>query len=234
MKFRCERDVLVEALGTAGRAAAGRGTSLPVLSGVKVRAHRQPAPPHRHRSRAHDLRRGRRGRRSRRRRGPPRPARIRHRPRPAGRQRLGGGDRRRGPHLGGPLGVQPPGAPGRRVPAAHRGDGRAGHPRQRRAGRGAHAGGAGRVQRRRSADPHRRAAGRRSRGPAAGGHRLLPARDPRPARHHGAERGPARARAVPCAPGARPAAQRRRRGALGALGSGRPASRWAAPASPPC
>ncbi|MFL6205243.1 MAG: DNA polymerase III subunit beta [Acidimicrobiales bacterium] len=36
MKFRCERDVLVEALGTAGRAAAGRGTSLPVLSGVKV------------------------------------------------------------------------------------------------------------------------------------------------------------------------------------------------------
>lgn len=35
MKFRCERDVLVEALGTAGRAAAGRGTSLPVLSGVR-------------------------------------------------------------------------------------------------------------------------------------------------------------------------------------------------------
>jgi DNA polymerase-3 subunit beta len=36
VKFRCERDVLVEALGTAGRAAAGRGTSLPVLSGVQV------------------------------------------------------------------------------------------------------------------------------------------------------------------------------------------------------
>ena len=36
MKFRCERDVLVEALGTAGRAAAGRGSSLPVLSGVRV------------------------------------------------------------------------------------------------------------------------------------------------------------------------------------------------------
>jgi len=36
VKFRCERDVLVEALGTAGRAAAGRGTSLPVLSGVRV------------------------------------------------------------------------------------------------------------------------------------------------------------------------------------------------------
>lgn len=36
MKFRCERDVLVEALGVAGRAAAGRGSSLPVLSGVRV------------------------------------------------------------------------------------------------------------------------------------------------------------------------------------------------------
>jgi DNA polymerase III subunit beta len=36
VKFRCERDVLVEALGSAGRAAAGRGTSLPVLSGVRV------------------------------------------------------------------------------------------------------------------------------------------------------------------------------------------------------
>jgi DNA polymerase-3 subunit beta len=35
VKFRCERDVLVEALGSAGRAAAGRGTSLPVLSGVR-------------------------------------------------------------------------------------------------------------------------------------------------------------------------------------------------------
>ncbi len=36
MTFRCERDVLVEALGSAGRAAAGRGTSLLVLSGVRV------------------------------------------------------------------------------------------------------------------------------------------------------------------------------------------------------
>lgn len=36
MKFRCERDVLVEALGTAGRAATGRGSALPVLSGVRV------------------------------------------------------------------------------------------------------------------------------------------------------------------------------------------------------
>lgn len=35
MKFRCERDVLVEALGIAGRAVSGRGT-LPGLSGVKA------------------------------------------------------------------------------------------------------------------------------------------------------------------------------------------------------
>lgn len=36
MKFRCERDLLVEALASAGRAAAGRGTSLPVLAGVRL------------------------------------------------------------------------------------------------------------------------------------------------------------------------------------------------------
>ena len=35
MKFACERDVLVEALGTAGRAVATRGGSLPVLAGVR-------------------------------------------------------------------------------------------------------------------------------------------------------------------------------------------------------
>ncbi len=36
MKFRCERDVLVEALATAGRAVSTRGGALPVLSGVLV------------------------------------------------------------------------------------------------------------------------------------------------------------------------------------------------------
>ncbi len=35
MKFRCERDVLAEALATAGRAVASRG-ALPVLSGVRM------------------------------------------------------------------------------------------------------------------------------------------------------------------------------------------------------
>ncbi|MDA8063286.1 MAG: DNA polymerase III subunit beta [Actinomycetota bacterium] len=36
MKLRCERDVLVDVLSTAGRAAAGRGGSLAVLSGVRL------------------------------------------------------------------------------------------------------------------------------------------------------------------------------------------------------
>lgn len=36
MKFRCERDVLLEALTTAGRAVSGRSASHPVLTGVKL------------------------------------------------------------------------------------------------------------------------------------------------------------------------------------------------------
>jgi DNA polymerase-3 subunit beta len=36
VKFRCERDVLVEALGTVSRAVATRGGALPVLSGVRL------------------------------------------------------------------------------------------------------------------------------------------------------------------------------------------------------
>ncbi len=36
MKFRCDRDRLAEALGTAGRAVANRGGALPVLSGVRL------------------------------------------------------------------------------------------------------------------------------------------------------------------------------------------------------
>ena len=36
MKFRCERDLLAEALATAGRAVANRGGALPVLSGVRL------------------------------------------------------------------------------------------------------------------------------------------------------------------------------------------------------
>ncbi|HEY2428068.1 MAG TPA: DNA polymerase III subunit beta [Acidimicrobiales bacterium] len=37
MKFRCERDVLVEALGTTGRAVATKGAGSPALAGVHLR-----------------------------------------------------------------------------------------------------------------------------------------------------------------------------------------------------
>jgi DNA polymerase-3 subunit beta len=36
VKFRCERDVLLDALTTAGRAVAGRSGALPVLSGIRL------------------------------------------------------------------------------------------------------------------------------------------------------------------------------------------------------
>ena len=36
MKFSCERDVLVDALGTASRATASRGGALPVLAGIRA------------------------------------------------------------------------------------------------------------------------------------------------------------------------------------------------------
>jgi DNA polymerase-3 subunit beta len=36
VKFRCERDVLADAVGTAARAAAGRGAGHPVLAGVRL------------------------------------------------------------------------------------------------------------------------------------------------------------------------------------------------------
>ena len=35
MKFRSERDLLVDALATAGRAVSSRGGALPVLSGIR-------------------------------------------------------------------------------------------------------------------------------------------------------------------------------------------------------
>jgi DNA polymerase-3 subunit beta len=38
LKFRCERDVLSEAIGSAGRAVASRSGALPILSGLLVRS----------------------------------------------------------------------------------------------------------------------------------------------------------------------------------------------------
>ena len=36
MKFRCERDVLAEAVGAADRATTSRGGTLPVLAGIRM------------------------------------------------------------------------------------------------------------------------------------------------------------------------------------------------------
>ena len=38
MKFRCERDALVEQLSTASRAVSSRGGALPVLTGIHLKA----------------------------------------------------------------------------------------------------------------------------------------------------------------------------------------------------
>ena len=47
MKFRCERDVLLDALTTAGRAVSSRGGSLPVLSGLLVAQEKDVLAAHR-------------------------------------------------------------------------------------------------------------------------------------------------------------------------------------------
>ena len=41
MKFRCERDALVEQLSTASRAVSSRGGALPVLTGIHLKAHKE-------------------------------------------------------------------------------------------------------------------------------------------------------------------------------------------------
>ena len=41
MKFRCERDALVEQLSTASRAVSSRGGALPVLTGIHLRADKE-------------------------------------------------------------------------------------------------------------------------------------------------------------------------------------------------
>ena len=54
VKFRCEREILADALATAGRAATSRTGTLPVLSGSAARGQRRRADGHRHRPRADD------------------------------------------------------------------------------------------------------------------------------------------------------------------------------------
>ncbi len=207
MKFRCERDLLVEALGTAGRAATNRGGALPVLSGVRLELSggrllltgtdleltisveatgRRPGRRHRRAPRAHRVR-GRAVARARRR--------HRHR------------RRRRGPHLRRALPVLDPVAARRRVPAPP-GARRAGrHPRSGRPRGRAAPGRPGGQWRRLPTHPHRCAVRRRGRWPPPGGHRLVPAVGARPPGHQRPARRPDRAGAVTCPQGGRAAAR---------------------------
>ena len=224
VKFRCERDVLVEALGTAGRAVSSRGGALPVLVRGAGRAARRPPRAHRLRPRPDHLGPGggdRRGGRRRRRAGA---AGDRHRPVPRARYgstswsvsdeaRITAGRSQFAirvlPAEEFPRLAEPPAdavtldagefaaALRQVVPAASADDARP--------------------------DPHRRAAGRGGGRPAAGGDRLVPAGPARPARSIGAGRGAdgagAVAGAVRAGPAARPegvagAPPRRARGVL--------------------
>ena len=60
MKFRCERDALSEAIGSAGRAVASRSGALPILSGLLVTDRRRRDRAGRVRPRADDPGVGRR------------------------------------------------------------------------------------------------------------------------------------------------------------------------------
>ena len=174
MKFRCERDVLGEALATAARAAQGRAGSQPALAGVRLRLEgssleisgtdleltiRCTIDVNGERDGACVV-----------------PGRLTAEAvrtlapwRGDGRRRW----RHRGHHVRA-LVVHRAAVRGRRLPPP----GRAGRGEGDGAGldvpAGGVAGGAGRQQGRVPADPHRRAAHRRGRGPAARRHRLLP------------------------------------------------------------
>ena len=185
MKFRCERDVLVEALATAGRAASSRGArcrccqgsgssspatrlrltgsdlDLTITTEIEVVGEAPTASPCCPRKLAADIVRSLEGR--------------------CGRRR---GRRRRGPHQRrAARSSRLHAIPADEFPQPGRARRRAGHARPLRTSPRACARSCGRVDRRVPADPHRRAAGRRGRRAAPGRHRLVPARRPRPARH---------------------------------------------------
>ena len=188
MKFRSERDSLIEMLATAGRAVGARATSSPVLSGLLLSCTGQRALGDRNRPRSdHSGHPGgdRGGGRNMCRSGPPL---HRHRA-PAGARR---GDlrQRRRPHhhFGGPIELQVTHLSGGGVPGG-RTDDRGDHPASR-AGpeRSCPPGGAGGLARRCPPPPHGGPAFSGGRLHPHGGHRLLPhgparpARDQRPAR----------------------------------------------------
>ena len=198
MKFRCERDALVEALGTAGRAVAEPGRRPAGALRGPGRAHRRPARAHRHRPRAHHpvevdgVRRAATASRS----CPAgwRPTSSARSSRQRSRSRSTDDEAR---IAAGPLAVQRCACS---RPTSSRGSPRpAGEPvtlGSAELRRRAAPGGAGAPARRRPPDPHRRAARRRGRRAAPRRHRLVPPRGPRPAGHQRAARGPAGARAV--------------------------------------
>ena len=102
VKFRCERDTLVEALDHRRRAVTTRGSTAAALVGDPDRGGREPADRGGHRPRSHRAGRDRGHRPRRRHRGDPGPAGGRHR----AVARTGGGDvrgrRRRGRDLARP------------------------------------------------------------------------------------------------------------------------------------
>ena len=202
MKFRCERDTLVEALATASRAVTTRSSTSPALGGVRVGVEGNRLTvvgtdldlTVRVEVEAIGLDDG----------ACVAPARLTAdivRSLEPGAVTFEGGEEEveisaaRSPLRGADLsGGGLPGAP--RPPAS------AGGPARRRSGRGAAPGGAGRLQRRRPTPAHRRPGGGRGRRDPAGGHRLLPAGPPRPRRDAPAARGDR------ADPGARPGAHR--------------------------
>ena len=220
VKFRCEREVLADALATAGRAATSRTGTLPVLSGLRLEVRRRRAVGHRHRSRAVDPPDRRRRRRARRRGRRPGAPRGRHRARAAvgrgrGRARattevsISAG---RSQFAIRPLGLDD-------YPMQARAGRRGGHAVVVVGRRGAAPGRAGGEHRRCPGRAHRRADRRRGRRRADGGHRLVPPGRPRPARRPSmlAERAEG-ARAEPGAQRAAAGARPTRRAARSASG----------------
>jgi hypothetical protein len=212
VELRCERDVLVEALATAGRATASRGGSLPVLGGVRGPARRGPALPDRHgpRPRPSSTRHGQgaRGRGG----GAARPAHGRHRPGArAGAVHLTGHGRG-GPIASGRSQFSVRLLPAGRLPPPRRRRHRGGHARRRRAWARRCGRWCGPPATTTPAHPHRGPHGRRGRRAPAGGDRQLPARAARRPRGVGAVGGPVGARALEGARRAGTAAVGRRDG----------------------
>ena len=199
MKFRCERDVLVEGARHRRSRRDSRGgarcrccpASASSSTGDQLQPHRQR--PRSRRSTVDDDVTGERGRRRR----AAGQADRRHRPRPRARRGHGRADDDEVRIASGRSQFSVRTVPADEFPRLSEPAERGGHrsPAEELR-RGAAPGGAGGEHRRGPADPHRRADDRRGRRAAAGRHRLLPAGRARPAGHGVLARGPERAGAV--------------------------------------